>query len=65
MRVILHRKKEFVKENQTCVRVLTVPDDGDIYRNIALKLGKRETDNIDSLWYISQQGYEYIEKEQQ
>lgn len=64
MRVILHKKKEFVKDNQVGVKILTVPDEGDIYRNIALRLGKRETDNTDSLWYISQQGYEYIEKEQ-
>lgn len=65
MRVILWRKKEFVKENQREFKVLTIPDGGDIYKNIAMGLGKRETDKMDSLWFISQQGYERIEKEEQ
>ena len=64
MRVILYKKPELVKQKEKQIRVLTISDEGDMYRNIAMRLGKKEDDGIDSLWYISQQGYERIEKDE-
>lgn len=62
MKVILYRKKDVLKENQKPYKIVNVAEDGDIYRNVARALGRVDGEDVDALWFISQQGFERFER---
>ena len=62
MKVILYRNKGVMKENQKPYKIVNIDEEGDIYRNIARALGRVDGEDVDSLWFISQQGFERFER---